>query len=60
MIFLTITSLLNLGQHFVLSGLQQMEEGSLEVSSSLTLGFLSSSTNSGLTKSDTEIDVRTY
>ena len=47
-IFLTITSLLNLGQHFVLSGLQQMEEGSLEVSSSLTLGFLSSSTNSCL------------
>lgn len=29
---------------------QQVEEGSLEISSSLTLGFLSSSTNSGLIK----------
>ena len=36
-----------------------MEEGSLEVSSSLTLGFLSSLTNSGLIKRNKEIGVRT-
>ena len=38
---------------------QHKERGRLEVSSSVTLGFLQSSTNSALIKSNTKIDVRT-